>query len=1047
MPFDHEQTQAINALGRNILVSASAGAGKTGVLVARLKKRCVDDRVPLSAILAMTFTQAAAAEMKKRLARELNSLYAKAEDEDEKAWLQAQLIALQSAHITTIDSYCLSIIQKYANVLGKDPAITRNILSEGTQRQYKNEAFRKALSAMSALYPEQTLRMIEMFSLRPEDYKSLYDIVERINNAAQAQIDPDAWYEQARNLWKPVSCFDDFDPELLDAFYSSLTLRLESFQTRLADMRLAAADDPKVKPETLTAKENAVNNCLNALKEKNYSRYCTALENLVLVPTSPSTKNERYTKIRTRLSDGIKDLLAVRYEKDVFIKDHNDLSPYMMELIDLARMTWQLFMAKKEEETAMDFADMERFAWNILLSSDSFVAKLIADGFEEIMVDEFQDTSYLQNAIIEKISRGNNVFRVGDVKQSIYRFRQARPDLMRGLMKDEDTIRITLRHNYRSKKSIVAFTNLLFGRLMNVEGCRDTYDDNDKVSIGAPHQEEDHDVPVIFDLFVGDDPEYTNKERKAYAIAGRILKMMKEDETLSFRSFCVLVKAHNDKIPLRQAFDLYGIPYEIDAREGFYSSQLCRVFLAMIRFMLDPEDAISLTAVLTSAFYGFADEELALLKIRHGSILKGGTEEHPEIPEEFHELRMISETQGILPLFAEIARRHDFFSRLDDKQQANFDYLFDQVMHSDIADLHSLLNMMEAGEDEKSSEASASGSDDDVVTVTTIHQSKGLQYPVVFLWSSSLNAFQDARNAVFVHEHIVSAKHITFPWLLRHNTIEQMAASFLASNEDLEEYIRLLYVAVTRAEKRLFIVDRVREEPLVRPINAALLNDRKGFTSLILSALPDCSLFHREYPEIELPQGAQKRKKTYADSLPKLTVPVRVFPRLETPSENEVTSLPDLDLSQQNRSGRRYGTEMHAILAELPDIVWSEEDLVKTGLPPWDRQRLMAFGNSALYQSCLKYEIHKEYPFYVETDSFRMSGTMDFVAIGDDEIILIDFKTDHAEPEDIIERYSGQLNAYRRALHILYPDRPVKAYAWSLHSNAAILIEEEEEEE
>ena len=193
--FDAQQREAIDALGTNVLVSASAGAGKTGVLVERLTKRTVIDHVSISRIAAMTFTQAAAEEMKKRLAGRLNEEYAAATDEKEKQFLASQLAGLSSADITTIDSYCLNIITKYYSTIGLDPKTTTSILDEGTANTYRRQAFDLVLTGLISSDPKNARLLLDFFSPRPENTDVLYDAVNSINAAAQAGMDPEAWYD------------------------------------------------------------------------------------------------------------------------------------------------------------------------------------------------------------------------------------------------------------------------------------------------------------------------------------------------------------------------------------------------------------------------------------------------------------------------------------------------------------------------------------------------------------------------------------------------------------------------------------------------------------------------------------------------------------------------------------------------------------------------------------------------------------------------------------------------------------------------------------
>ena len=205
--FDNEQKEAINATGTSVLVSASAGAGKTGVLVARLIKRCLGDRIPISRILAITFTEAAASEMKKRLAAGLHDRAASGTTQDELNWINDQLIALDTAKITTIDSYCLSIIQKYCNVIGLDPATGEHILSGGQVEAYKKQAFEDAVNAFEKDHHDLLLAVLETISPRPEDYDTLYDALEEIVSHASASDDEAAWYGKAKEAVKQVRTF------------------------------------------------------------------------------------------------------------------------------------------------------------------------------------------------------------------------------------------------------------------------------------------------------------------------------------------------------------------------------------------------------------------------------------------------------------------------------------------------------------------------------------------------------------------------------------------------------------------------------------------------------------------------------------------------------------------------------------------------------------------------------------------------------------------------------------------------------------------------
>lgn len=1048
--LDQEQKEAVEAVNTNILVSASAGAGKTGVLVQRLKKRIVIDHIRVSRILAMTFTSAAAGEMKKRLAYELHSAFEQSEDPKEAQWLRSQLIELEAANITTIDSYCLTIIKKYFPVIGLDPETAQNILSSGSVSLYQSAAFHQAMEELIEKDPDKAFACASYFSARSENYEDLKDIIDSINQHAQSAIDPSRWYEEARDSYRHIDHFTDLSERVQNVFFQNIQLKLKSLLTYLDIMKIHGENDPKVDPDKTRIKRNKVIDCYNACNDHHYVQYSIALEALASCNTStPSKENLKYKDARDKLNDGVKKLLAENYDETMLVKDHNDLREICETLIDLAKNTWNLFISSKRNDACMDFTDMERYAFDILNANDQTVAKILRDSFDEIMVDEFQDTSDLQNAIIDRISNGHNVFRVGDVKQSIYRFRQAKPSLMRDLMNDPNTKQITLRHNFRSMRSIVEFSNHLFLTLMNIEGCANSYTELDTVSIGSSRQEENP-VPVEFALIHMDeendmdgeedeDDEIDAKLQKAHWISQQILKMKLKDPSLSYKDFCILVRSHRDKTIIRQSFDLYNIPYNIDAREGFYQSSLALTILALVKAIRDPADPVSLLAVLTSNFYRFTDRQLALLKIRHGSIYEGISKEYPEILQEFKELKQIADQKGIEELLTAISIRHDFYNTLPSAQKSNFDYLFETVCNSRIDSLDDFLEAMEASKDEKSSEAISIGKDDDVVTVTTIHQSKGLQYGYVFLWSTARNDFQEKKSAVIIDDTLkLGLYHLTMPMRARRNTVQRIAVEYCSDNEDMEEFIRLLYVAVTRAEKRLFIVDAIAKEWMFQDVDLSLLKQRKGMTNLILNAVHNDPLFHIIHVKKENIEKEKPIQKKYVEHLPHLSFQPKLFGEIYTPSSLEFHALPELDHSSRI-SGTSYGTHMHEVMESLPNRVWKTEDL-KGKVSDYDIPKFLAFSSSDIYQKALTMQIHKEYPFYINKDDERITGTMDFVSISDTEIILIDYKTDNASVDEIKQRYTTQLNTYKHALQIMYPNHSVQAYAYSFHHQQFIKI-------
>lgn len=1066
MSFDTEQWEAIQFTGSNIMVSASAGAGKTNVLVHRLLKRNIEDRIPLDRILALTFTKAAAAEMKNRLATSLHEEYQKAEDDELKKYLQNQLILLESAQITTIDSFCVTLIKKYCNVLGMDPSTADNVISDSVKWSYYKIAFQEVLQLYSNEHHEGILRILEFFSSRSEDYASLFEAIKKINEFADNSNDPDGWFIKARKNYQKIKYMIDLPEEILDSFFAFFQSCMNRIQEDLNRMEKFGEGDEKFKPDLLEVKKNACKNCLNALNDHNYSLFDTSFQNFCALKTSSNGNNKPYKEARDAVVKHANKIATVLYDEKTFIADHNENCDIAQTLFDLAQETKKRFLSLKQENACLDFSDMGRYVFEILKTNDGSTAKMIQDQFDEIMVDEFQDTSELQNTIIELISNGHNIFRVGDVKQSIYRFRQAKPDLMRSIRKDVNVKNITLKHNYRSKESIVQFTNLLFKKLMNIPGCKDEYSQDDIVEIGENTNQSEKEIPVEFTLIEDtrkikwEDPtkRINNKTAKANWIAQKMISMKQEDPSISWSDFAVLFKSHADKAVLKSAFNRYGIPYAINAKEGFFNSELCLIVSAIVSYLMNRNDEIALLAICTSELFDLSDEECAQCKLEGNQILQKETDEkkknrkpfttgidsrHKDILPFLNELKKVVEKEGIFEMMNVLAYKNQFYEKLDSSQQANWDFLMNTIVTSHITTLYDLQVLMEEGKDEESSEAMSTGKDDDVVKVETIHHSKGLQYQYVFLWSTSSQNSSDREGQLLIDgDGHVAFPHISFPYRIRRTTIEELALTDQTEKEVLEEFVRVLYVAVTRAVKRLFVVDTKQGEIHIKNVNLPLLQERKGFTNLLISVLEPSSLFQiQEISPEDLPQeNANHQEKKYVRSLPHFQDEhVEFYPEILTPSSTEFNGLPPLDQTSTN-VGSNFGTTVHKLLESLPKRTWTREDIGEVALPESYIQRILNFGNSDLYQKCLNMDIYKEMPFYVQEGNTCIEGTMDFVAIAEKEILLIDYKTDHATETEIQKRYSKQLNTYRKALELLYSGRNISVYAYSFHNEKAIKI-------
>ncbi len=1071
----HQQRAICEMDSRRIVVGASAGAGKTRVLVTRILRLCLEERIPLQRITALTFTEAAAQEMKNRLAEDLYKLRSETADPEETAWIDAQISSLVRANITTIDSWCLTILKKYAASVGLDPACTRHILSSSQDEMILRNAYDACLQEAAEADEEKTVRLLEYFSPRSEDYDSLYKAIRKLIQTAESLSDPKAWYAKAKTMYRPFTALKQLDPDVVRAFLDCFSVRCSQLRDNCFACigKLEDAGEKKLKKEHLIAVVNIATDCMRLLEEGDYDGYTAKLEDLAACKVPAPSDKIIIDPLRKKITEAVKDLIQDSYPEKTLCANSALQAEICASLCDLAQHTAETARQMRRDAVSMNFADMERYALEILQSERGSAAAELNASVDEILVDEFQDTSVLQDTIIRIIAGDKRIFRVGDVKQSIYRFRQAKPQLMRDLLSDPEAAALSLRYNYRSRENIILFTNLLFSRLMNTEGLKDTYTEEDTVSAGVPDQKRSPEIPGATLVLLKDpDPRQTKdgkqkrmeaalaKNIKAGWIAQKIRKMMDEDASLQFRDFAVLSRSHSEQIVLKKQFDRYGIPFDIDAREGFYQSDLCRNMLALMKIILDPSDALSWLTVLTSPLCRCSDEQIASMVLRHGSIVQAAQKECPRLCADLERWRTMEQSASVAEILSDIADtpiEHEgfevpFFDAMNPSDQANFDALFERTLTSGYTHLYELAAEIELGMDEKSSEALTAGKDEDTVTATTIHHSKGLQYKYVFLWGTGENKDMDNGSQVLVNDELtVGFKDIDLRCRIALPSVQQTAIAHRNTMEDLEEFSRLLYVAVTRAVERLWIVD---EEMAVHErcaCTVGFLQERPGITGLITGLLDhepgmnENGLF--EVTEEYYADTAALYHKAADDAfrpLPRFEMDFPAIPQMRTPSSFEAqpsgSALPPLT---GTASGTAYGTRLHALAELLPDDAeWTEEMILTADpeLPPKAVQSLLAFARSDLYAKAKTMELHKEYPFYYEDSEMRMNGTMDFVAVGKQEIILIDFKTDAKPVQKIRSIYTPQLHAYAKALAHFYPGLPVHAYAWSFHHDCAIEI-------
>ncbi len=1043
MKWNNEQLSAIHTTGTNIVVSASAGAGKTSLLVERLLTLCTRKENPLNLnrIIAMTFTDAAAMEMKKRLSKALNDKLK--EDNINKEQVINQLIYLNTAQISTIHSFCLSIIKKYYDVINLNPSMVENNLDEAVVKKIRKEAFLKALYSYK---DNQISDLIKFFSNGVFSLNKLENAVLTIIDCANGTFDKDLWYNRVLNSYNPINKINEISKPILTLFYEAIkqdiSILNNAYDAFNNSYQLYQNDLKHDETKQLAKIEYYLNNITRSLASLDYDSFRNTVTKLMEIKLLNSRNlPEDYKLSKNKYLHILKETNEKYYADKYYIDAHNSLTGIIKQLIDLAKLTNQEIIKQKRIINGFDFDDMEHFAYDILKANDEMIAKVVKEEYDEILIDEFQDTNEIQNEIINLIAKENNVFRVGDVKQSIYRFRKAKPSIMQKMMNDERYKLISLKNNYRSKENIVLFTNHLFNKIMNVEGFIDSYKEIDKVSIGLDKQKEYRKNTIAFYALINDnDSQYADNELKASFIAHKINDYVLNHH-YAYKDFVILVRGHSPKRVLQKAFDNFNVPYFIDAKSGFYNSWMSKIITSYLKLIINPEDEISLMAVLTSPLYEMSDEDAANLVITHQTLYSGIVKtNHPILKD----LRRMKEYANISDILNDISLINNFISEHTDIQQrSNFDLYYEKALNFEkqSINLHKFVQQIELSTEESSSEAIVVGTDDDLVRVMTIHQSKGLQFKVVFLWGTTKGS--PAFDQVLTDSYLgVSLDNINPEYYVKEKSVHRLAMEYYENIEETQEFIRLLYVALTRAQEEMYIVDTVKKEYQLSPVNLNnAVNSRGKITDILLKTLENNDLFDIHYiKEFNLENISSPLKKE-KNVLP--SYPITALDKIEiiTPSKDAHELDLKLDLNRRADTFTR-GTLMHKAIELLPDRLWTDDDINTIDkLSKQDIRHLVKFNQSPIFKRCLNMQIYHEYPFIYKDGSSVINGIIDFMAMNDQEIIIIDFKSDRINFEQkLYESYAKQILFYQDTISKVFPNHHVESYIYSFELDKEIKI-------
>lgn len=871
MAWTNEQQAAIDSRGQTLLLSAAAGSGKTAVLVERIIRRLLDKEYPIdiTELLVVTFTKAAAAEMRDRIGTALM----KALSETKDPRVERQLALLPSAQISTLHAFCQHVIRKYFYTIDLDPAFSiageeelnllrRQVLEDVFLSYYEDD------EKASILYP-----LADMFgSDRGDDI--LMDTVSRMYTYARSLAWPEHWLKEAARAYDvaPDAVIDDmvWAGPIKDAVRRILEEDARLYDGVLYHLRQREAFAPAC--DTFVAEQAALRQAAQARSWNDLSRFVRAidfprLKSLRKLSDDDKAVWERCKKVRDDVKkDVIKTLQSVYFSAtpEEWLDGMRAMKPVMDGLVTLTLDFAKAYGAAKKEKGWIDFSDLEHFCLQILLAPDaspehpvpSAAAEELRSQYEEVFIDEYQDTNGVQELITRLVSGEDNRFMVGDIKQSIYRFRLADPTLFlekyQSFSRDEKAVQrcIDLGRNFRSVPVVLDAVNAVFSRAMTAEAAGMDYGEREKLYAGrqAPDDERWIGGPVEVDIVPTpsdeeDDDGSTAFEKECRFIAGRIGELLasgrmaaRKDgtlEPLSYRHIVVLLRSMAGKADvLIQALQEGGIPSYAEQSGGYFAAVEVQVMLALLRCIDNPEQDLAMAAVLRSPLVGLDETALAGVRLAgDGTLwqnlpafvasLPDGVDEKEDLQQfmaAFDSWRTYSRRHGVAEL---LQRLYDDTAYVDfvgampggDVRQANLKALYDRARQYEEAGFRGLFRYLQLMDKMKEdgldlAPAKVVSEKEDVVRIMSIHKSKGLEFPVVVVADMG-KAFnrRDTQDQILFHNRLgIGLKQYDPEWRMSYPTLIWSGIAAQLRWEGTAEEERILYVAMTRARDQLILM-------------------------------------------------------------------------------------------------------------------------------------------------------------------------------------------------------------------------------------------------
>ncbi|MDU4939603.1 MAG: helicase-exonuclease AddAB subunit AddA [Clostridium sp.] len=1227
--WTEEQLKAIETRRCNLLIAAAAGSGKTAVLVERIIRIITNEESPvdIDRLLVVTFTSAAASEMRERIASAITKALEKSPNSKN---LQKQLTLLSRANITTMHSFCLDVIKNNFHIIDLDPAF--RILDETEGMLLRSEVLEELFEDKYENDDKDFLDLVEAYSDSKSDDK-LKDIVLDLYKFSMSGPWPQKWLRDKSEEFN-ISTIEELDKSSwMKVFIENLVIELQGLISMEEKALELCKETGGLEPYIDTFRDDitmlqmiyehlgaGVVEIYNRLSSANFSKLKTVRKANV----SDENVQGRVKAIRDDVKKKINKLRDEIFSMtpDEMLHSVKSSYPYMKTLSNLVIEFQDKFSNAKKERGALDFNDLEHLCLKILTSENSGVADNFKEYFDEVLVDEYQDSNAVQEAIIDLVSRkysdDPNVFMVGDVKQSIYRFRQAKPELFlekyNTYSKEQGkNIKIQLYKNFRSRDEVIKGVNYIFKEIMSRVVGELEYTDEEALNLGASYKDAEEDNYVVGgkielnildksteveeEILIEEEEDLGAINLEARIVANRIKELLSnkdgkvfkvldketgEYRPVTYKDIVILLRAtKNWSEVFLDELGAEGIPVYADTGSGYFESIEIRTIMSLLKVIDNPMQDIPLIAVLRSPIMSFSAEDLTNIRLVDKD--KYFYENIISISnEEFDCEKELIEKCNIFLERLNVWRKKSIYTPIDEfiwylytdtayygyvgampngvLRQANLRILFQRAKQYEKTSFKGLFNFINfINKLRKSSgdmgSAKVLGENEDVVRIMSIHKSKGLEFPVVFVCGSGKQFnLMDLNNNILYHEELGFGpelvdldKRVSYP------TLPKEAIKQRIRLETLSEEVRILYVAFTRAKEKLIITGAVNglEKWITKCCNAAALDkdiilpsevlkgksyldwigmaickhrDGESLRELVgandISIKDDLSTWsvktwtksdlivdkkNSDVDEIneenllinfdcssvdkEIERRLDFRYKFRESTLIKSNFSVSELkkknfeqvPVIDTEElfkEDICNIKPKFLQEERGLTAAEKGTAMHFVMQKvdlsrvstIEEIQVQLKELVDRELLSKEEYKVISpykvkkFFISKLGERMLSAHnrgdiVYRELPFYteidvhridpdlpkeVEGDKVRLQGVIDSFFYEDNEVILLDYKTDYVEQgneEELINKYRMQIQYYKEALEKITKTKIKECYLYSFYLEKEILVE------